>query len=228
MELLFDPVALLGIVAVLVLVNSVIVLQDHSSYLRCIVQALPCFFLVTRRDCCAHNAEAAAPDGPDERPSFREQRIAEPPAAAARPSFREQRIAEPPAAAARGARIPHEDADLSRGEVKMVMKRLGIFGVADDPGDEKLQERIGATEIARVFEEDEVSLEEVKEAFYVFDGNCDGFVDARELSDVLRALGFVDLSERDCGDLIKAFDENGDGLIDFREFTKLVQRSFRH
>ncbi|KAI6683125.1 hypothetical protein NL676_029038 [Syzygium grande] len=196
MDLPIDTVALLGIVAFLVLVNS----KQQPQMARM-------------------NARLSASK---ESRSHRRWRRA------ARPSFREQRITEPPAVAARGARIPHEDADLSRGEVKMVMKRLGIFGVADDPGSEKLQERIGATEIARVFEEDEVSLEEVKEAFYVFDGNCDGFVDARELSNVLQALGFVHLSEHECGDLIKAFDENGDGLIDFREFAKLVQRSFRH
>lgn len=204
-----DPVPLLGIVAFLVLVNSVILLQDYYSYLRCLVHALPCLFVVTRRDCWTHNAEAA-PDNTEERPSFREQRTA-----------------EPSATPARDARILEGDAGLSRGEMKMVMERLGIFGIADDPGGEKPREPIGASEIARAFEEEEVSLEEVKEAFYVFDGNCDGFVDARELSDVLRALGFGDISEPDCGDLIKAFDENGDGLIDFREFTKLVRRSFR-
>lgn len=208
--LLTDPVRLLGIVVVLVVVNSVIVLRDYYSYLRCLVHPLHLFFLVTRRECCKRNAEAA-PDNPGERPSIHEQRIAESAAAAA----------------ASDATVLEEDAALSRGEAKMVMERLGIFRVADDPDGEKLPERIGASDISRVFEEEEVSLEEVKEAFYVFDGNCDGFIDARELGDVLRALGFVDLSEPECGDLIRAFDENGDGRIDFREFTKLVQRSFR-
>ncbi|KAI3412407.1 uncharacterized protein J3R85_017326 [Psidium guajava] len=204
---LVEPV--LCIVAVLVLVHSVMFLQDFYPYLRCLVHPLPYYFLVTRRGCCEHNAEAA-PDDPGEPRSSREQRVE-----------------DPSATSARDVGIPEEDAVLSRGEVKMVMERLRILGAADDPGGEQLRERIGAREIARVFEEEEVSLEEVKEAFYVFDENCDGFVDARELSHVLRALGLVDLSEPDCRDLIGAFDDNGDGLIDFREFAKIVKRSFR-
>ncbi|XP_030533840.2 probable calcium-binding protein CML47 [Rhodamnia argentea] len=208
-SLLIDPVSLLGIVAVLVLVNSVIFLQDYYPYLRCLVPTLHYYFLVTRRDCRIHNVEAA-PDDPGEPPSSREQRVV-----------------GSSATAPRDVGIPEEDAVLSRGEVKMVMERLGIFGAADVPDGERPPERIGASEIARMFEEEEVSLAEAKEAFYVFDENCDGFVDARELSNVLRALGFVNLSEPDCRDLIVAFDDNGDGLIDFREFAKLVRRSFR-
>ncbi|KAI3440595.1 uncharacterized protein J3R85_003366, partial [Psidium guajava] len=112
--------------------------------------------------------------------------------------------------------------ELSRREVETAMAKLGIFG---NPRDQ-VRERVGVREIAALFEEEGPSLEEVKEAFYVFDENCDGYIDARELADVLHKLGLEQLCEVDCRSLIQAFDDNGDGLIDFREFNKLVEKSF--
>ncbi|KAI4340110.1 hypothetical protein MLD38_024979 [Melastoma candidum] len=127
-----------------------------------------------------------------------------------------------------------DEVDLSRSEVRMVMERLGMFGseYAQEGQDHRFSSMvsgggIGAGEIARLFEEEEVCLEEVKEAFYVFDGNCDGRIDPGELSGVIRALGMANLGESDCRELIRNFDEDGDGFIDFREFTKLVKKSLR-
>ncbi|XP_030477040.1 probable calcium-binding protein CML45 [Syzygium oleosum] len=119
-----------------------------------------------------------------------------------------------------------DNMELSRPELETVMAKLGIFGNPRGDDHDEFQERIGVREIAALFEEEGPRLEEVKEAFYVFDGNCDGYIDARELADVLHKLGLVQLCEVDCRSLIQAFDDNGDGLIDFREFTKLVQKRF--
>ncbi|KAK4781713.1 hypothetical protein SAY86_015815 [Trapa natans] len=110
---------------------------------------------------------------------------------------------------------------LSWKEIEMVMQRLGIFN-ADPAGH---LEVFGAREIEGVFEEQEPSLGEVKEAFDVFDKNRDGFIDPMEMRDVLWALGLRGVSEVDCRNHIRAFDENRDGLIDFRDFTKLVEKS---
>ncbi|OWM65289.1 probable calcium-binding protein CML30 [Punica granatum] len=107
-------------------------------------------------------------------------------------------------------------------EVETVMEGLGIFSINPDGGGGT----VGAQEIEQLFEEQEPSLGEVKEAFDVFDKNRDGFIDAGELRVVLWALGLSEVSEADCQRLIRAFDENRDGRIDFREFTKLVEKSF--
>lgn len=132
-------------------------------------------------------------------------------------------IPEPVVVKVPGSRLDNQDREmLSWQEVRMVMQRLGIFSI----NPEHHEEMLGAQEIERVFEEQEPSLGEVKEAFDVFDKNRDGFIDAVELRNVLWALGLREVSEVDCRKLIRAFDENRDGLIDFREFTKLAEKSF--
>lgn len=89
-------------------------------------------------------------------------------------------------------------------------------------------------ELEGVFEEEEPSLEEIREAFEVFDENRDGFIDAEELSRVLSGLGFINQSENDddddvvvnkCENMIRDFDRNRDGLLDFNDFIKLMELS---
>ncbi|GAU41694.1 hypothetical protein TSUD_94150 [Trifolium subterraneum] len=75
-------------------------------------------------------------------------------------------------------------------------------------------------EITNMFENG-VSLEEVKEAFNVFDENKDGFIEAAELKRVLCCLGLKrDFME--CKKMINVVDQNGDELIDHYEFIKLI------
>ncbi|VVA29923.1 PREDICTED: probable calcium-binding [Prunus dulcis] len=112
---------------------------------------------------------------------------------------------------------------LCTGELGQMMEKLGTLFDAD--GGEVVEGRLESKEIADLFEE-EPSLEEVKEAFHVFDENKDGFIDAGEINEVLCALGFVGASEVECKRMIKAFDRNGDGRIDFNEFVQLMEKSF--
>ncbi|KAM2033649.1 hypothetical protein ACFX1T_015501 [Malus domestica] len=107
------------------------------------------------------------------------------------------------------------DKNLCVGELGLVMEKLGTLS----------EGRLGSKEIADLFEEDP-SLEEVKEAFRVFDENEDGFIDAGEVMKVLSVLGFVEVSEVECKRMIKAFDVDEDGRIDFDEFVKLMENSF--
>ncbi|KAL3636234.1 hypothetical protein CASFOL_020781 [Castilleja foliolosa] len=104
-------------------------------------------------------------------------------------------------------------------EVNWVMKKLGIGGGFENNGE------IGGVcdeEFFGLFDEEEPSLEEIKETFGVFDVNKDGFIDGSELQIVLCNLG-LKCNLEECNGMIKPFDGNGDGLIDFREFVTLME-----
>ncbi|XP_021765863.1 probable calcium-binding protein CML45 [Chenopodium quinoa] len=119
--------------------------------------------------------------------------------------------------------IDHDDDCLFGCDINMIMERLGIQHSFEG---EELQKKWDCKELSNLFE-DEPSLEEVKEAFDVFDQNKDGFIDAGELQRVLCVLGIrkgVEL--QDCRKMIKGFDQNNDGKIDFNEFVGFMLKTF--
>ncbi|XP_010441082.1 PREDICTED: probable calcium-binding protein CML45 [Camelina sativa] len=120
--------------------------------------------------------------------------------------------------------IKREDDGLFREDVVMVMKTLGLVA---DPGSEGLQKRYSSEELSNLFEEKEPSLEEVKQAFDVFDENRDGFIDPIDLQRVLTVLGFKQGSNLEsCRRMIISFDGNKDGRIDFYGFVKFMENNF--
>lgn len=115
-----------------------------------------------------------------------------------------------------------DDESLSRVDVETIMESLGI---CCSPEGEDPQQRFSSKELSGLFDEKEPSLEEVKEAFDVFDENRDGFIDARELQRVLRNLGLKEGEElHNCEKMIRAFNEKGDGRIDFNGFVKFMEK----
>ncbi|XP_059406683.1 calcium-binding protein 7-like [Carassius carassius] len=67
--------------------------------------------------------------------------------------------------------------------------------------------------------EDEV--EEIREAFKVFDRDGNGFISKQELGVAMRSLGYMP-NEVELEVIIQRLDMNGDGQVDFEEFVALL------
>ncbi|XP_068652843.1 calmodulin-like protein 7 [Aristolochia californica] len=65
-------------------------------------------------------------------------------------------------------------------------------------------------------------LDDLKEAFDVFDENGDGLVTAEELGLVMASLG-LNRGAEDCKNMIKKVDKDGDGKVNFEEFKLMMQ-----
>lgn len=122
------------------------------------------------------------------------------------------------------------DEKLNQEELKIVMEQLGV---GHDSDDEELlhqeQMLLGAEEFSRLFEEEEPSLEELKEAFDVFDENNDGYIDAKDLQRVLCGLGFKEGKQlEDCKRMIHAVlgGDNGFGRVRFIDFLRFMDKCF--
>lgn len=126
-----------------------------------------------------------------------------------------------------GGADEHEENDetITREDLARVMEKIGIVWEQNEE-EEKGQSLLGFGEISSLFNENEPSLEEIKEAFDLFDESKDGYIDAKELKKMLCALGNKETSELECEKMILAFDYNGDRLIDFGEFLRILEKSF--
>ena len=69
---------------------------------------------------------------------------------------------------------------------------------------------------------DEDQMEELKEAFTLFDTNHNGSIDLRELKAALRALGHQNITKRSCADLFLELDKDPAGSLTFEEFVKVM------
>ncbi|TYJ21607.1 hypothetical protein E1A91_A08G074100v1 [Gossypium mustelinum] len=73
--------------------------------------------------------------------------------------------------------------------------------------------------MARKMQENEV--DELKEAFKVFDRDQDGFISANELRQVMMNMG-ERLTMEEAEQMIREADLDGDGVVSFDEFARMM------
>ena len=69
----------------------------------------------------------------------------------------------------------------------------------------------------------EGQIEEIREAFNLFDTDHSGSIDYRELKAAMRALGF-EVKKEELQDMIDQADRDGDGEINPDEFYRIMKK----
>merc|ERR1711881_68793 len=67
----------------------------------------------------------------------------------------------------------------------------------------------------------EEQIEEIREAFNLFDADQSGAIDLRELKSAMRALGF-EVKKEELKKMVADIDDDGSGEIDFGEFLQMM------
>merc|ERR1712149_56164 len=67
----------------------------------------------------------------------------------------------------------------------------------------------------------EEQIEEIREAFNLFDADNSGAIDIRELKAAMRALGF-EVKKEELKKMISDIDNDGNGSIEFAEFLEMM------
>ena len=68
-------------------------------------------------------------------------------------------------------------------------------------------------------------IDDIAQAFKVFDKDGDGLISAEEIRITMNNLG-EELTEEEVKAMLAEADVNGDGLIDFTEFKRIMVNSF--
>ncbi len=66
------------------------------------------------------------------------------------------------------------------------------------------------------------NFDPVKEAFRVYDPNGTGYVDTAVLKDIMRNMGYGEMSKDDMDVLVKTADVDGDGKISLDDFRNML------
>merc|ERR1712076_353798 len=64
-------------------------------------------------------------------------------------------------------------------------------------------------------------LDEIREAFSLFDADASGMIDVRELRAAMRALGF-EVKNEELKKMVTDVDNDGNGTIEFGEFLEMM------
>merc|ERR1711966_349062 len=72
----------------------------------------------------------------------------------------------------------------------------------------------------------EEQIEEIREAFNLFDADNSGAIDVRELKAAMRALGF-EVKKEELKKMISDIDNDGNGSIEFAELLDMINQADR-
>merc|ERR1711912_229729 len=64
-------------------------------------------------------------------------------------------------------------------------------------------------------------LDEIREAFSLFDSDASGMIDVRELKSAIRALG-LEVKNEELKKMVTDIDNDGNGTIEFSEFLQMM------
>ncbi|KAL9998819.1 putative EF-hand domain-containing protein [Helianthus debilis subsp. tardiflorus] len=106
--------------------------------------------------------------------------------------------------------------DTSHDEVKRVMAEID----ANSDGFISLDEFIS---FCKGIESEGDAIDDLKQAFRLYDLNNNGVISANELHQILSRLG-ENYTVESCANMIKSVDSDGDGFVDFEEFKKMMSR----
>merc|ERR1712166_262950 len=67
----------------------------------------------------------------------------------------------------------------------------------------------------------DAQMEEIREAFGLFDADASGSIDVRELKAAMRALGF-EIKNEELKKMVADVDTDGSGMIEFGEFLEMM------
>merc|ERR1712005_61023 len=82
----------------------------------------------------------------------------------------------------------------------------------------KMSRRGGKKKAGQLSEE---QLDEIREAFNLFDNDQSGAIDVRELKAAMRALGF-EVKNEELKKMVSDVDNDGNGTIEFSEFLQMM------
>ncbi|KAI8538715.1 hypothetical protein RHMOL_Rhmol09G0125600 [Rhododendron molle] len=129
----------------------------------------------------------------------------------------------------------NDDGKISASELASILGSLGYVATpdeisamirevdADGDGHIDLDEFIELN--TKDVDSDEI-MENLREAFSVFDVDGSGSISAEELLNVMRSLG-EECSIAECRKMISGVDRDGDGMIDFEEFKVMMVKGSR-
>lgn len=72
-----------------------------------------------------------------------------------------------------------------------------------------------------MFENQPFTDDQIKEAFFTFDMNGNGYIGVAEIRFVLDALG-EDVTDEEIDEMVRMLDVDGDGQVNFKEFYKMA------